>query len=52
VTVDCSGVRRLGNPERLILLAARREADRNSFPLRLEHASPLLRLQRRAHRLS
>lgn len=51
VVLDCSGVRRLGNPERLAVLAARLEADRRKCPLRWEHAGLALRLQRRAHRL-
>lgn len=51
VVLDCSGVRRLGNPERLVVLAARLEADRKQCPLRWENAGLLLRLQRQAHRL-
>jgi len=51
VVLDCSGVRRLGNPERLVVLAARLEADRKQCPLRWENAGLPLRLQRRAHRL-
>ena len=48
---ECSGVHRLGNPERRTILAARLEADRRRCPLRFRNAGPLLRFQLRAHRL-
>ncbi|MPN59998.1 hypothetical protein SDC9_207721 [bioreactor metagenome] len=52
VTVDFTGVRRLGNPERLVVLEALLEAAKNGgCPLRLRNAGPLLRLQLWAHRL-
>ena len=51
VELDCSGVRRLGDPERLIVLAARLEADRRNCPLRWKNAGLALRFQRWAHRL-
>ncbi len=51
VIVDCTGVFRLGNPERLIMLAAIREAGRNACPLRRKGGGILLRFQLWAHRL-
>lgn len=51
VEAECSGVHRLGNPERRTILAARLEADRRRCPLRFRNAGPLLRFQLRAHRL-
>ena len=45
IEVDCSGVHRLGNPERQLILSARLAADRRPCPLHFRNAGFLLRFQ-------